>query len=78
MKKLGKIGAFLLMSFAYWIWSGIILGTTYSYPTWFMFLEGIFFGSVFNFHELKLAPLYHGLNNEIFYFQYLNYNNLQD
>jgi hypothetical protein len=44
--------------------------------TTIFFVIGIFFGSVFNFHELKLAPLYHGLNNEIFYFQYLNYNNL--
>lgn len=44
--------------------------------TTIFFVIGIFFGNIFNFHELKISPIYHGLNNEIFYFQFLNYNNL--
>jgi len=46
-EKLGQLGAFLLLTVAYFGWAGIILGTTYSYPTWFIFLEGIFFGGVY-------------------------------
>lgn len=60
----------------------IIFKLSYKYSYLFLTITtiflviGIFLGGIFNFHELKISPIYQGVNNEIFYFQFLNYNNL--